>query len=51
MKYMMLIYIGEAAMSECEREDCYVNSAQLAQELHANAGSATFPLSPRPARS
>ena len=35
MKYMLLIYLGEQAMSEAEREHCYVDSAQLAQELHA----------------
>jgi hypothetical protein len=36
MKYMLLIYMGEDAMTEREREECYVKSAQLAQELHAN---------------
>jgi hypothetical protein len=36
MKYMMLIYLGEDAMTEAEREHCYVESAQLAQDLHAN---------------
>jgi hypothetical protein len=36
MKYMLLIYLGEDAMTEREREECYVKSAQLAQELHAN---------------
>jgi hypothetical protein len=36
MKYMMLIYMGEDAMSESEREHCYVESAQLARDLHAN---------------
>jgi hypothetical protein len=36
MKYMLLIYMGEQAMTEAEREHCYVDSAQLAQELHAN---------------
>jgi hypothetical protein len=35
MKYMMLIYMGEQAMTEAEREHCYVESAQLAQDLHA----------------
>src|SRR5438045_587663 len=36
MKYMLLIYMGEQAMSEDERQHCYVDSAQLARDLHAN---------------
>jgi hypothetical protein len=36
MKYMLLIYMEENAMSETEREDCYVESVQLAQQLHSN---------------
>ena len=36
MKYMLLIYVGEQAMSEDERQHCYVDSAQLARDLHAN---------------
>ena len=36
MKYMMLVYLDEQAMSEAEREHCYVESAQLARELSAN---------------
>ena len=36
MKYMLLIYMGENAMTETEREQCYVDSTQLAQDLHAN---------------
>jgi hypothetical protein len=36
MKYLLLIYTGEEAMSETEREHCYVKSAQLAHDLHAN---------------
>lgn len=35
MKYMLLIYMDEQAMNETERADCYVESAQLAQDLHA----------------
>ena len=35
MKYMLLIYMGEQAMNEDEREHCYVESAQLACSLHA----------------
>jgi hypothetical protein len=33
---MLLIYLDEQALSEDEREKCYVESAQLAQDLHAN---------------
>jgi hypothetical protein len=33
MKYMLLIYMDEHAMSEAEREDCYRKSTRLAQEL------------------
>jgi hypothetical protein len=35
MKYMLLIYLAENAMNESEREQCYVESTQLAQDLHA----------------
>lgn len=35
MKYMLLIYMGENAMSESEREACYVESTQLARDLKA----------------
>jgi hypothetical protein len=35
MKYMMLVYLNEQALSDTEREHCYVESAQLTQELHA----------------
>lgn len=35
MKYMLLIYLDEQALSETERERCYVESAQLAQDLNA----------------
>lgn len=47
MRYMLLIYLEENAMSEAERAHCYVESAQLAQGLHA-AGQflATAPLLP-----
>lgn len=33
MKYMLLVYLDEQAMSDTEREHCYVESAQLAQDL------------------
>lgn len=36
MKYMLLIYLDEQAMSDAEREQCYGESTQLAQELDAN---------------
>jgi hypothetical protein len=36
MKYMMLVYLDEQAMSESEREYCYVKSAQLTQELNSS---------------
>ena len=35
MKYLLLIYGDEHALTETEREHCYVESSQLAQELHA----------------
>jgi len=35
MKYLLLVYLGEDALSEAEREHCYVESAQLAQDLSA----------------
>lgn len=36
MKYMLLIYYDEQALSEAEREQCFGESAQLAHELDAN---------------
>src|SRR5262249_29051212 len=36
MKYMLLVYLDEQCLSESEREDCYVKSAELARELHAS---------------
>lgn len=33
MKYMLLVYLNEQALSETEREHCYVESAQLARDL------------------
>ena len=36
MKYMMLVYLNEQALSDAEREHCYVESAQLAQELNSS---------------
>lgn len=36
MKYMLLVYLDEQAMSQTEREHCYVESAQLTQQLHSS---------------
>ena len=33
MKYMLLVYLDEQALTASEREHCYVESAQLAQDL------------------
>jgi hypothetical protein len=35
MKYLLTIYSTEDAMTDAEDEQCYVQSAQLAQDLHA----------------
>jgi hypothetical protein len=35
MKYMLLIYHDEQALSETERQECYAESIQLAQEIHS----------------
>jgi hypothetical protein len=36
MKYMLLVYLDEKALSDTERQECYVKSAKLAQDLNAN---------------
>jgi len=36
MKYMLLVYLEEQALTESERQDCYVKSARLAQDIHAS---------------
>jgi hypothetical protein len=36
MKYMLLIYMGEGAMNEAERQHCYEESTQLAHDLKSN---------------
>jgi hypothetical protein len=36
MKYMLLIYSDEQALSETERQECYVESTQLAHDIHAS---------------
>ena len=35
MKYMLLVYLEENAMTETERAECYVKSAQLARDIHS----------------
>jgi hypothetical protein len=47
MKYMLLIYLDEHALSESERADCYAESARLAHDLYAKGQYlATAPLYP-----
>src|SRR5437762_3572429 len=47
MKYMMLVYLDEQALSDSEREKCYVESAQLARDLNARGNYvAAGPLHP-----
>ena len=36
MKYMLLIYHDQQALSESEREDCYKESMELAHALNSN---------------
>jgi len=36
MKYMLLVYLDEQALTDEEREHCYVESAQLAQDLNTS---------------
>lgn len=36
MKYMLLVYLDEQAMTESERERCYVESARLTQQLNSS---------------
>ena len=36
MKYLLLIYSDEQAWSETAREHCYLESAELARQLHAS---------------
>jgi hypothetical protein len=35
MKYMLLVYLEESALSAAERQRCYQDSARLARELQA----------------
>jgi len=44
---MLLVYLDEQALSDSEREHCYVESAQLARDLSANGNYiAAGPLHP-----
>ena len=36
MKYLLLIYFDEQVLSETERQACYVESAQLAQQIKSS---------------
>ena len=36
MRYMLLIYLEEEALSETKRQECYVESAQLTQQLNTD---------------
>lgn len=47
MKYMLLIYLDEKALSEDERQACYAESTQLARDLKASGEYlAASPLQP-----
>jgi len=47
MKYMMLVYLDEQALSKSERQKCYVESAKLARDLNASGNYlAASPLHP-----
>jgi hypothetical protein len=47
MKYMLLVYMDEKAMSDTERQACYVESTQLTQDLNASGRyRAASPLHP-----
>lgn len=41
MKYVLLIYLEENALSDTEREQCYADSAQLAQQLDSGKSLVT----------
>jgi hypothetical protein len=36
MQYMLLIYLEEQALDDTEREECYVESVQLTQDLNSS---------------
>jgi hypothetical protein len=36
MRYMLLVYFDEQTLSETKRQECYVESAQLTQQLNSD---------------
>jgi hypothetical protein len=47
MKFMLLVYFDEKVLSDAEREHCYVESAQLTQDLNSRGNYlAAGPLQP-----
>jgi hypothetical protein len=47
MKYMLLVYADEQASDEAEKEQCYQESAQIAQQIRSTGQYlATAPLHP-----
>jgi hypothetical protein len=36
MRYMLLIYLEEQSLGEAARQECYVKSAQLAQDIQSS---------------
>ena len=47
MKYMLLVYLTEGALTDSEREACYVKSTKLTQDLNASGNYlAAGPLQP-----
>jgi hypothetical protein len=36
MRYMLLVYVDENALTEAKRAECYEESAQLARDLHSS---------------
>ena len=47
MRYMLLIYLDEKALSEDERQACYAESSQLAHDIKASGQYlAASPLQP-----
>ena len=47
MKYLLLVYLNENALNSAEREECYVESTQLCQDLSAKGQFlAASPLKP-----
>ena len=47
MKYMLLVYMEEKSLDQAYREACYVESTQLARDLHAKGQYlAASPLQP-----